>query len=76
LLASAPSCRASANIRPTYGVSAVQTRSELTRVLSGTKGPSSTYCYDGLNNLTKLLGPDTTYDAAGNVLTKIDVRGE
>ena len=42
--------------------------------LCRTKGPSSIYCYDGLNNLTKLVIPDTTYDPAGTLLTKIDVR--
>ena len=50
------------------------------RKVTDPKGLVTEYVYDGLNNQTQLISPDTgsttyTYDAAGNRLSQTDVRG-
>ena len=50
------------------------------RKVTDPKGLVTEYVYDGLNNQTQLISPDTgtttyTYDAAGNRLTQTDARG-
>lgn len=50
------------------------------RKVTDPKGLITEYVYDGLNNQTQLISPDTgtttyTYDAAGNRLTQTDARG-
>lgn len=50
------------------------------RKVTDPKGLITQYVYDGLNNQTQLISPDTgtttyTYDAAGNRLTQTDARG-